>query len=85
MTTPIWNVRDYWIKIFEIRIDYVRGQWHYLIRKLERSIDLYVRDLSQILLILPLMIYNANNAGRSKRIPQYYLQALEVDESELYR
>jgi hypothetical protein len=56
MTTPIWNARDYWIKIFEIRIDYVRGQWQYLIGELERSIDLYVRDLSYILLIPPLMI-----------------------------
>jgi hypothetical protein len=56
ITTPIWHARDYWIKIFEIRIDYVRWQWHYLIGKLERSIDLHVRDLSHILLILPLMI-----------------------------
>jgi hypothetical protein len=55
-TTPIWCARKYWIKIFEIRIDYVRKQWLYLIGKLERSIDLYVRGLFHILIITPLMV-----------------------------
>jgi hypothetical protein len=55
-TTPIWCAREYWIKIFEIRIGYVRKQWLYLIGKLERSIDLYVRGSSHILLITPLMV-----------------------------
>jgi hypothetical protein len=55
-TTPILCAREYWIKIFEFRIDYVRKQWLYLIGKLERSIDLYVRGLSHILLVAPLMV-----------------------------
>jgi hypothetical protein len=38
-TTLIWCIRKDWIKIFEIRIDYVGKQWLYLIGKLERSID----------------------------------------------
>jgi hypothetical protein len=50
-TPPILCAREYWIKIFEIRIGYVRKQWLYLIGKLEHSIDLYVRGLSHILLI----------------------------------
>jgi hypothetical protein len=55
-TTPIRCAREYWIKIFEIRTDYVRKEWLYLIGKLERSIDRYVRSLSQTFLITPRMI-----------------------------
>jgi hypothetical protein len=42
IATPIWSPREYWLKVFEIRIDYVRLQWHYLIQKLEPSVDQYV-------------------------------------------
>ena len=55
-TPPIWCIREYWIKIFEFRIGYVRKEWLYLIGKLERSIDLYVRGISHILLITPLIV-----------------------------
>jgi hypothetical protein len=40
---PIWTPRDYWIRVFELRIDYVRNQWEYLIYKLELGISQYVR------------------------------------------
>jgi hypothetical protein len=48
---PIWCAREYWIQIFKFRIGSVRKEWLYLIGKLERSIDLYVRGLSHILLL----------------------------------
>lgn len=47
---PIWTPRDYWIRVFELRIGYVRGQWEYLIYKLELGINQYVRGQSQITL-----------------------------------
>lgn len=47
ITTPIWSPRDYWIQVFEIRIEYIRTKWHCLIQKLEPSVDQYVRDLPQ--------------------------------------
>ena len=56
VNTPIRSPQEYWIKVFEIRIDYVRKQWLYLERLLERSVDQYVQCLSKILLIAPLMI-----------------------------
>jgi hypothetical protein len=43
----IWDPRDYWVRVFEIRVGYVGKQWLYLIPKLEHSINEYVRDLSQ--------------------------------------
>jgi hypothetical protein len=64
ISTPICCAREYWIKIFEIRIDYVRKQWLYLIWKFERSIDLYVSCLCHIL-ITPLMVYLVDIATRS--------------------
>jgi hypothetical protein len=44
---PIWRPREYWIRVFEIRSDYVRNQWDYLIHKLELGINQYVRGQSQ--------------------------------------
>ena len=41
---PIRSPRDYWIKVFEIRIELVRKAWDYLIFKLEDAIDRHVRD-----------------------------------------
>jgi hypothetical protein len=41
---PIWRPRDYWLKLFEIRIEKVRKEWEYLIHKLELSVNQYVRD-----------------------------------------
>jgi hypothetical protein len=35
--------RDYWIKILEIRILYVKRMWDYLVHKLELGVDQYVR------------------------------------------
>lgn len=40
---PIWRPRDYWLKLFEIRIERVRKEWEYLIHKLELSVNQYVR------------------------------------------
>jgi hypothetical protein len=44
---PIWKPRDYWIRVFEIRIGYVRNQWDYLIHKLELGVNQYVRGQSR--------------------------------------
>src|SRR2546423_5707022 len=40
---PIWRPRDYWLKLFEIRIEQVRKEWEYLIHKVEPSVTQYVR------------------------------------------
>ena len=40
---PIWRPRDYWLKVFEIRIEQVRKEWEYLIHKVEISVNQYVR------------------------------------------
>jgi hypothetical protein len=47
ISPPLWCPREYWLKVFEFRIDYVQQQWQYLIQKLEPSVDQYVCDLSQ--------------------------------------
>jgi hypothetical protein len=47
---PIWTPRDYWIRVFELRIGYVRNQWDHLIYKLELGINQYVRGQFQITL-----------------------------------
>jgi hypothetical protein len=39
---PIQKPRDYWIKIFEIRIHYVKRMWDYLVHKLELGVEQYV-------------------------------------------
>ncbi|PVH69933.1 hypothetical protein DL98DRAFT_149862 [Cadophora sp. DSE1049] len=39
---PICSPRDYWIKVFEIRIELVRKAWDYLIFKLEDAIRRYI-------------------------------------------
>jgi hypothetical protein len=39
---PIFKPRDYWLKVFEIRIEQVRKEWEYLIYKVERSVNQYV-------------------------------------------
>jgi hypothetical protein len=41
---PIWRPRDYWLKLFEIRVEQVRKEWEYLIHKLELSVNQYVRS-----------------------------------------
>jgi hypothetical protein len=40
---PLWRPREYWMRVFEIRIDYVENQWHNLIHNLELVINQYVR------------------------------------------
>jgi hypothetical protein len=40
---PIWRPRDYWLKIFEIRIEQVRKEWEYLVHKVEVGVNKYVR------------------------------------------
>lgn len=42
---PIWRPREYWLKVFEIRIKRVRHEWEWLIYKLEFSIKQYVIKL----------------------------------------
>jgi hypothetical protein len=44
---PIWRPRDYWLKVFEIRIEQVRKEWEYLIHKVEFSVKQYVCDQTQ--------------------------------------
>ncbi|KAF2194232.1 hypothetical protein K469DRAFT_651442 [Zopfia rhizophila CBS 207.26] len=41
---PIWRPRDYWLRVFEIRIEQVRKEWEYLIYKVELSVNQYVRS-----------------------------------------
>ena len=36
--TPIWRPRDYWLRVFEIRIEQVRMEWEYLIHKVELGV-----------------------------------------------
>ncbi|KAH9203329.1 hypothetical protein DL95DRAFT_321621 [Leptodontidium sp. 2 PMI_412] len=40
---PIWRPRDYWIKIFDTRIEQVRRKWDYLALMLEQGVNQYVR------------------------------------------
>jgi len=40
---PVWRPRDYWLKVFEKRIDQVMREWEYLVHKLELGIYKYVR------------------------------------------
>jgi hypothetical protein len=40
---PISRPRDYWLKVFEIRIKQVGKEWDYFIYKLELSVNKYVR------------------------------------------
>jgi hypothetical protein len=39
---PIWRPRDYWLKVFEVRIEQVREAWEYLIYKVELGVYQYV-------------------------------------------
>jgi hypothetical protein len=39
---PIWKPRDYWLKIFEIRISQVRKEWEYLIYKVKFGVNQHV-------------------------------------------
>jgi hypothetical protein len=39
---PIWRPRDYWIRVFEIRIGCVKNHWDYLIHKVELGVNQYV-------------------------------------------
>lgn len=41
---PIWRPRDYWITILEIRIKRIRKEWAWLIYKVRRGVNQYVRD-----------------------------------------
>jgi hypothetical protein len=40
---PIWRPRDYWLKLFEVRIQQVMREWKYLIYKVELGVYRYVR------------------------------------------
>lgn len=40
--SPIWNPREYFLRILEIRIAHVRQEWTYLIRQVERYINQHV-------------------------------------------
>lgn len=40
--TPIWKPREYFLRVFEIRIIQVRKEWDLLVRKVELGIDRYV-------------------------------------------
>jgi hypothetical protein len=53
---PIWKPRDYWLKVFEIRIEQVRQEWEYLIHKVELSVNQYVRSQTQNLPMTPVIM-----------------------------
>jgi hypothetical protein len=40
---PIWRPRDYWIRVFEIRIEQITQEYEYLIHQLELAVNQYVR------------------------------------------
>lgn len=39
---PIWDPREYFLAIFELRIAQVAREWQYLVRKVEQSVKEYV-------------------------------------------
>jgi hypothetical protein len=39
---PIWRPRDWWIKVYEVRIDQVTGHYENLVHKLNSAFDQYV-------------------------------------------
>jgi hypothetical protein len=39
---PIWNPREYFLMILEIKIRQVLKEWQYLVRTVERSVKAYV-------------------------------------------
>jgi len=49
---PIWRPRDYWLKVFELRIGQVRKEWDDLAHKLEQSIGTYVRGQTLLMMFL---------------------------------
>lgn len=49
---PIWKPREYWLKVFEVRIGQVRKEWDDLAHKLEHDIDTYVRGRSLLVVFL---------------------------------
>jgi hypothetical protein len=40
--SPIWRPRDYWVRVFEIRINQITRQYEYLLYKLNLAFDQYV-------------------------------------------
>jgi len=58
---PIWNPRDYWLRVFEIRIEQTNMEWAYLIHKIEFSIHQYVSNHTQHTLVI---IANTNTIYR---------------------
>jgi hypothetical protein len=44
---PIWRPREYFLKVFEIRIEQVRMEWERLIHKVELGVNQYVRGRIQ--------------------------------------
>jgi hypothetical protein len=44
---PIWKPRNYWLSLFEIRIEQVRKEWEYLILKVDLGVNQYVRGQIQ--------------------------------------
>jgi hypothetical protein len=39
---PIWTPREYFLRVFEIRIKQVRGEWHNIVDKVENEVKQYV-------------------------------------------
>jgi hypothetical protein len=39
---PIWTPREYFLKVFEIRINQIRKEWHWIIDKMEDEVEQYV-------------------------------------------
>jgi hypothetical protein len=43
---PVWKPRQYFLKVFEIRIKEIRQEWDQLVHKLVTDISAYVRNLT---------------------------------------
>jgi len=42
---PIWNPRSYFLMVFRVRLNQVKGEWQKLVRKIKESIREYVSPL----------------------------------------
>jgi hypothetical protein len=64
---PIWKPREYFLKVFEIRIIQVQKEWDLLVRKVELSIDRYVSCHTSSFVKALLMISMTNSEPLTPR------------------
>lgn len=41
-SNPIWDPREYFLKIFELRAEHILKEWHWLVRNVEQSLKKYL-------------------------------------------